>query len=350
MVLTQIRRTCALLPTKRQTAASKLHFPALYVLQRKFWLDASFLRKNDASAELESIQKTQICIEFQAKQTHQKCLEQYREWFNDHRANIIPEGQVMSLKQFRTASKRICEHICQQETQFWDEMPKIGSSDVNESDEDRDLKPNLYADAIHLTILRHRLTQLLERSEGVESLQEAFTVSDFCNMVESLIVGKHETWLKYQCILRDNDCDQKLTKDECTQLVDDIVSRHKAILKDIISLHVQLPKAAERSLCKSMIEETWRSKLGEKGRSIWHFAQPIIEKQDSVKALDFGTLLDSQRKEFPELTDLTNVFAKGFHKDRVLYHEERSDRWMTRRNGLMIIIGLGILDYASVLV
>lgn len=43
-----------------------------------------------------------------------------------------------------------------------------------------------------------------------------------------------------------------------------------------------------------MIEETWRSKLGEKGRSIWHFAQPIIEKQDSVKALDFGTLLDSQ--------------------------------------------------------
>lgn len=61
-------------------------------------------------------------------------------------------------------------------------MPKIGSSDVNESDEDRDLKPNLYADAIHLTILRHRLTQLLERSEGVESLQGVIVMWGFAGV------------------------------------------------------------------------------------------------------------------------------------------------------------------------
>lgn len=109
---------------------------------------------------------------------------------------------------------------------------------------------------------------------------EAFTVSDFCNMVESLIEGKHETWLKCtalslvafrrklicaidQCILRDNDCDQKLTKDECTQLVDDIVSRHKAILKDIISLHVRLSICATWTILNCNLRFNYRKLLSE---------------------------------------------------------------------------------------
>nr|CCA25414.1 conserved hypothetical protein [Albugo laibachii Nc14] len=349
MVRTQFARTCALLHGKRQTA-SKLKFCVPNVTRRNIWIDS--FRKSDASAELESIQKAQECIELEAKQTHQKCFDQYREWFNVHRANIIPDGKALSWTEFQIASKRICEHIRQQETQCWNERPKIGCTRAKENNEEGKSEENAYVDAIHLTILRHRLTQLLKRSEGTDGPQEAVSASEFRSMIESLVMGNYEVWLKFYFRLRDSDHDQKLTKEECTQLVDDIISGHKEILNEIISSHVNLPKAAERSLNKSMMEETWRSKFAEKSRSVWHFAQPLVagENQEKVTALDYGVLLESQQKEFPELPDLTNVFAKGFHKDRVLYYQERSDRWITRRNGMFIIIALSILDYAATLV
>ena len=98
-----------------------------------------------------------------------------------------------------------------------------------------------------------------------------------------------------------------------------------------------MPKNHEKLFARSVKEEDFRSKIPEKVRCVFHFANKLDKER---KTYDWELFEDSQvrlylcghsaddlynivctlsrcqRAEFPELHNLLTVYAKGFYTDR----------------------------------
>ncbi|UIZ21657.1 hypothetical protein KXD40_000730 [Peronospora effusa] len=114
--------------------------------------------------------------------------------------------------------------------------------------------------------------------------------------------------------LYDADGDDVVNEAESKLILDSMIQTQKVVMTEIFATHVHnLPKKHEKCFAKSMVEEDFKSKIPEKVRCVFHFANKLDKER---KTYDWELFEDSKKVEFPELHNMLAVYAKGFYDER----------------------------------
>ncbi|CAH0489772.1 unnamed protein product [Peronospora farinosa] len=148
--------------------------------------------------------------------------------------------------------------------------------------------------------------------------------------------------------LYDADGDDVVNEAESKLILDSMIQTQKVVMTEIFATHVHnLPKKREKCFAKSMVEEDFKSKIPEKVRCVFHFANKLDKER---KTYDWELFEDSKKVEFPELHNMLAVYAKGFYDERFIFYERKQERQSTRYKGLLLATAIGLGDYIAAVI
>lgn len=83
----------------------------------------------------------------------------------------------------------------------------------------------------------------------------------------------------------------------------------------------QLPKKHVKLYTAAMNETNWNQTIPERIRSVFHFAEKEelaegLDKVTTPRTVHWEDWKESQEAEFPQLTEIMHVYAKGVYDER----------------------------------
>ncbi|KAF1781718.1 Thioredoxin, conserved site [Phytophthora cactorum] len=315
----------------------------------------------------------------------------YRRWIEAYRkSNSLNALSQLDKDAFNAFVKEAGVYLQKQEEEAFQGCNKIGPM---EDEELSSPKADAFVEAVKVKLSRHMCTQaaasfeLLDRTRMVSGKARLFTA---CKQTSNVVVlflqqsGKvHLTkWRSYcsmkltlivcavrQFHLYDVDGNDVVNEAESKLILDSMIATQKAVMTEIFATHVSgggntlayptfancehcgcgnqvdnLPKKREKLFAKSLSEEDFKSKIPEKVRCVFHFANKLDEER---KMYDWELFENSQVRtqtlwsgasepktnavvallaegRFPELHNLLAVYAKGFYDERY---------WVVKKSG-----------------
>ncbi|KAF1316725.1 hypothetical protein FI667_g15256, partial [Globisporangium splendens] len=251
-------------------------------------------------------------------QGYAQWLQQYqasKQWQSTSHLDKVEADCVRSLVQDSVSYLKTIEDAT------WEEKPKIG---VIEESDIVTPEASEYIEAFKVKLAKHKCANAAKYFEQLDKDKDG------------------------QFQLFDANSDNTVNETESRLILESMVETQKTVLAEIFALHVDnLPKKHPKLLTKSMKEEDWKSKIPEKIRCVFHFA----EKEDAEsKLLAWDCFKESQEAELPELDDILGVYAKGFYDDRFTFYERKRDRRDTRIKGLLLAAAIGVGDYIAAII
>ncbi|EGZ25065.1 hypothetical protein PHYSODRAFT_539963 [Phytophthora sojae] len=210
-------------------------------------------------------------------------------------------------------------------------------------------KAEAFVEAVKLKLSRHMFTQAVASFELLDKDKDGkVQVEEMEKLLQAAALGNSPEWLKSQFQLYDADSDKIINETESKLIFDSMVATQKTVMTEIFATHVDnLPKRHEKLFAKSLSEEDFKSKIPEKVRCVFHFANKLDEQR---KTYDWEILEDSQKAEFPELYNLLAVYAKGFYDERFIFYERKQEKRSTRYKGLLLAAAIGVGDYVAAVI
>ncbi|CAI5722657.1 unnamed protein product [Hyaloperonospora brassicae] len=269
----------------------------------------------------------------------------YVQWVQTHRSSQSLTGQ-MDKTAFDAFVKDVSVYLQTIEAEAWQECGKIGPM---EEEELGGHKADEFVEAVKLKMARHMCTQTAMSFELLDKDKDGKVfVDEVTKLLQVVAHGNGTKWLKSQFDLYDADGDNVVDEAESRLILDSMITTQKAVMADIFATRVNnMPKKHEKLFAKSVKEEDFRSKIPEKVRCVFHFANKLDKER---KTYDWELFEDSQRAEFPELHNLLTVYAKGFYTDRFMFYERKQERRSTRYKGLLLAAAIGMGDYIAAMI
>eukprot|EP00644_Phytophthora_capsici_P015033 jgi/Phyca11/511142/fgenesh2_kg.PHYCAscaffold_76_\ len=210
-------------------------------------------------------------------------------------------------------------------------------------------KADAYVEAIKLKLSRHIFTHATGSFELLDKDKDGkVRIGEVEKLLQVAAQGNGKEWLQNQFYLYDADDDNVVNEVESKQILDSMIATQKAVMIELFATHVDnLPKKHEKLFAKSLSEEDFKSKIPEKVRCVFHFANKLDEER---KTYDWELFEDSQKAEFPELHNLLAVYAKGFYDERFIFYERKQEKRNTRYKGLLLATAIGLGDYIAAVI
>uniref|UniRef100_K3WYC7 EF-hand domain-containing protein n=1 Tax=Globisporangium ultimum (strain ATCC 200006 / CBS 805.95 / DAOM BR144) TaxID=431595 RepID=K3WYC7_GLOUD len=271
----------------------------------------------------------------------------YAQWLQQYQASKQWESSShLDKQEFEALVQDSVTYLKTIEDAAWQEKPKIGV--IEESDIATQASSE-YIEAFKVKLAKHKCANATKYFEQLDKDKDGkVSVKDVDKLLRVLTNGSTADWLQSQFQLFDTDSDNIVNETESRLILESMVETQKIVLAEIFALHVDnLPKKHPKLLTKSMKEEDWKSKIPEKIRCVFHFA----EKEDAEnKLLAWDYFKESQGAELPELDNILGVYAKGFYDDRFMFYERKRDRRDTRIKGLLLAAAIGVGDYIAAII
>uniref|UniRef100_A0AAV1U0Y1 EF-hand domain-containing protein n=1 Tax=Peronospora matthiolae TaxID=2874970 RepID=A0AAV1U0Y1_9STRA len=269
----------------------------------------------------------------------------YLEWVK-RKCRSKSSVKQMDKTAFDAFVKDVSVYLQQQEEQVFNECGKIGPM---EEEELSGHKAEEFVEAVKLKMARHMCMQTAMSFELLDKDKDGKVhVDEVEKLLQVVAHGNGTKWMKSQFDLYGADGDNVVNETESRLILDSMVTTQKAVMAEIFATHVDnMPKKCEKLVAKSLREEDFRSKIPEKVRCVFHFANKLDKEH---KTYDWELFEDSQKAEFPELHNLLTVYAKGFYTDRFMFHERKQERRSTRYKGLLLAAAIGLGDYIAAVI
>ncbi|RLN61373.1 hypothetical protein BBJ28_00012053 [Nothophytophthora sp. Chile5] len=223
----------------------------------------------------------------------------HRRWLETYRGTNTFRGQTQLNKDgFDAFVREVAVYLQKLEDEAFQSSGKIGA--LQESDLDS-AEAEAYVEAIKLKMSRHMCMQaatcfeLLDRDNDGWWMALSMAVTDTAQQESVSISGLTLSGLALlpgQFRLYDADGDEIVTEAETKLILESMIATQKAVMTELFGNNVDcLPKKHEKLFAKSLSEEDWKSKIPEKVRCVFHFANKLDEKR---KTLDWELFEESQ--------------------------------------------------------
>ncbi|KAF4317208.1 hypothetical protein BBO99_00003714 [Phytophthora kernoviae] len=247
----------------------------------------------------------------------------YHQWIETYRSRNNYNSQTqLGREAFDAFMKEAGVYLQKQEEEAFQGCEKIGAMDESEL---RSPQAEAFVEAVKLKLSRHICMQAAGSFDYLDKDKDGKI--QLCDVEKLLLVaaqGNGTEWLKSQFHVYDADGDGVITETESKLILDAMIDTQKTVMKEIFATHVEnLPKKHEKLFAKSLSEEDYKSKIPEKVRCIFHFANKLDEER---KTYDWELFEDSQKAEFPELHNLLAVYTKGFYDERFTFFERKQEK------------------------
>ncbi|KAE8878037.1 hypothetical protein PF005_g8253 [Phytophthora fragariae] len=270
-----------------------------------------------------------------------------RQWLETYRSSNSLSAQTQLDKDaFDAFVKEAGAYLQRQEDEAFQGCDKVGPM---EEEELGSPKAEAFVEAVKLKLSRHMFTQAAASFELLDKDKDGkVQVEEVEKLLQVAALGNGPDWLKSQFQLYDADGDEIINETESKLIFDSMIATQKAVMTEIFATHVDnLPKKHEKLFAKSLSEEDFKSKIPEKVRCVFHFANKLDEQR---KTYDWEIFADSQKAEFPELHNLLAVYAKGFYDERFIFYERKQEKRSTRYKGLLLAAAIGLGDYIAAVI
>ncbi|KAF4028417.1 hypothetical protein GN244_ATG19910 [Phytophthora infestans] len=300
--------------------------------------------------ELRSILAVQNLVAKIPEQPKSHCLSKndaYLQWIEMYRNNNSLNAQSQLNKDVFTAfMKEASEYLQKLEEEAFQGCDKIGMM------EDEDIcspKADAFLEVVKLKLSKHMCTEAAASFELLDKDNDGKVhIDEVEKLLQVAAYGNGREWLRSQFHLYDADSDDVVDEAESRLILDSMIATQKAVITEIFATHVDnLPKKHEKLFTKSLSEEDFKSKIPEKVRCVFHFANKLDEDR---KTYDWELFENSQKVEFPELHNLLAVYAKGFYDERFTFYERKQEKRSTRNKGLLLAAAIGVGDYVAAVI
>ncbi|KAG7399817.1 hypothetical protein PHYBOEH_007816 [Phytophthora boehmeriae] len=268
----------------------------------------------------------------------------YHQWIESYcsRKNYNRQTQL-DREAFDALMKEAGAYLQSQEKEAFQGCEKIGVMDESEL---RSPQAVAFVEAVKLKLSKHMCMQAANSFEHLDKDKDGkIQLCDVEKLLQVAAQGNGTEWLKSQFHVYDADGDGVITEPESKLVLDAMVDAQKAVMKEIFATHVEnLPRKHEKFFMRSLSEEDYKSKIPEKVRCVFHFANKLDEDR---KTYDWELFEDSQKAEFPELHNLLAVYAKGYYDERFAFFERKQEKRSTRYKGLLLAAAIGLGDYIT---
>ncbi|CAH0480672.1 unnamed protein product [Peronospora belbahrii] len=258
---------------------------------------------------------------------------------------------INSLKQldkddFDAFMKEIDVYLQTQEEEAFQDCGMIGPMEAEELNSPQ---ADAFVEAVKMKLARHMCSHTAASFELLDKDKDGKVyVKEVEKLLQVITQGNGTEWLKSQFQLYDADGDNIVNEVESKLILESIIQVQKAVMTEIFATHVHnLPKKHEKLFAKSLAEEDYKSKVPEKVRCVFHFANKLDEAR---KTYDGELFEDSQKVEFPELHNMLAVYAKGFYDERFSFYERKQERRSTLYKGLLLATAIGLGDYIAAVI
>ncbi|KAF1779051.1 EF-hand domain pair [Phytophthora cactorum] len=243
-------------------------------------------------------------------------------------------------------------YLQKQEEEAFQGCNKIGPM---EDEELSSPKADAFVEAVKVKLSRHMCTQAAASFELLDQDKDGKVhLDEVEKLLQVAAHGNGIEWLKSQFHLYDVDGNDVVNEAESKLILDSMIATQKAVMTEIFATHVDnLPKKREKLFAKSLSEEDFKSKIPEKVRCVFHFANKLDEERkmyDWELFENSQSWLSSQKVEFPELHNLLAVYAKGFYDERFTFYERKQEKRSTRYKGLLLAAAIGLGDYIAAVI
>ncbi|KAK1934401.1 hypothetical protein P3T76_011010 [Phytophthora citrophthora] len=281
----------------------------------------------------------------------------YRRWMEVYRSsNSLDDQTQLDKDAFDAFVKEAGAYLQTQEEEAFQVCDKIGPM---EEEELSSPKADAFVEAIKLKLSRHIFAQATGSFDLLDKNKDGKVhIDEVEKLLQVAAQGNGKEWLRNQFCLYDADGDNVVNEVESKQILDSMIATQKAVMVELFATHVDnlpkkhlrrspnLPKKHEL-FAKSLSEEDFKSKLPEKVRCVFHFANKLDEQR---KTYDWELFEDSQKAEFPELHNLLAIYAKGFYDERFIFYERKQEKRNTRYKGLLLATAIGLGDYIAAVI
>ncbi|KAG3113600.1 hypothetical protein PI124_g7052 [Phytophthora idaei] len=301
-------------------------------------------------SELKSILAVQNLVAKIPEQPKPRRLNEndaYRRWIEAYRkSNSLNALSQLDKDAFNAFVKEAGVYLQKQEEEAFQGCNKIGPM---EDEELSSPKADAFVEAVKVKLSRHMCTQAAASFELLDKDKDGKVhVDEVEKLLQVAAHGNGIEWLKSQFHLYDVDGDDVVNEAESKLILDSMIATQKAVITEIFATHVDnLPKKHEKLFAKSLSEEDFKSKIPEKVRCVFHFANKLDEER---KMYDWELFENSQKVEFPELHNLLAVYAKGFYDERFTFYERKQEKRSTRYKGLLLAAAIGLGDYIAAVI
>ncbi|KAL3664179.1 hypothetical protein V7S43_011060 [Phytophthora oleae] len=271
----------------------------------------------------------------------------YRRWMEMYRnSNSLDAQAQLDKDAFDAFVKEAGVYLQTQEEEAFQGCDKIGPM---EEEELNSPKADAFVEAIKLKLSRHIFAQATGSFELLDKEKDGKVhIGEVEKLMQVAAQGNGMEWLQSQFYLYDADGDNVVNEVESKQILDSMIATQKAVMVELFATHVDnMPKKHEKLFAKSLSEEDFKSKIPEKVRCVFHFANKLDEER---KTYDWELFEDSQKAEFPELHNLLVVYAKGFYDERFTFYERKQEKRSTRYKGLLLATAIGLGDYIAAVI
>ncbi|KAL4161034.1 hypothetical protein PRNP1_001591 [Phytophthora ramorum] len=272
--------------------------------------------------------------------------EAYRRWIETYRSsNSLGDQTQLDKETFDALVKEAGAYLQTREDEAFQDCDRIGPLDEEELSSP---KAEAFVEAVKMKLSRH-MTQAAASFELLDKDKDGkVDVEEVEKLLQVAAHGNGPEWLKSQFHLYDANGDNIVSEAESKLILDSMIATQKAVMTEVFGTHVEnLPKKHEKLFAKSLSEEDFKSKIPEKVRCVFHFANKLDEER---KTYDWELFEDSQKAEFPELHNLLAVYAKGFYDERFTFHERKQEKRNTRYKGLLLAAAIGLGDYITAVI
>ncbi|CAI5743194.1 unnamed protein product [Peronospora destructor] len=268
----------------------------------------------------------------------------YRQWIKTYRS--INSLTQLDKETFDAFVKEAGVYLQTQEEEAFQDCGKI---EPMEEEELISPKADAFVEAIKMKLARHMCICTAASFELLDKDKDGKVhVDDVEKLLQVAAYGNGTEWLKSQFHLYDADGNNIVNETESKLILDSIIQTQKVVMTEIFATHVDnLPKKHEKSFAKSLVEEDFKSKIPEKVRCVFHFANKLDEER---KTYNWELFEDSQKAEFPELHNMLAIYAKGFYDERFIFYERKQERRSTRYKGLLLAATIGLGDYIAAVI
>ncbi|ETK72463.1 hypothetical protein L917_20144 [Phytophthora nicotianae] len=271
----------------------------------------------------------------------------YRQWIETYRnSNSLSAQSQLDKDAFNAFVKEASDYLQKLENEAFDGCDKIGPM---EDEELSSPKADAFVEAVKMKLSRHICTQAVSSFDLLDKDKDGkVRVDEVEKLLQVEAHGNGIEWLKSQFHLYDADGDDVVNEAESKLILDSMIATQKAVMTEIFATHVEsMPKKHEKLFTKSLSEEDFKSKIPEKVRCVFHFANKLDEER---KTYDWELFENSQKVEFPELHNLLAVYAKGFYDERFTFYERKQEKRNTRYKGLLLAAAIGLGDYIAAVI
>ncbi|CAI5720668.1 unnamed protein product [Peronospora effusa] len=297
--------------------------------------------------ELRSILAVQNLVAKIPENPFPRCLNKndaYCQWIKTYCS--INSLTMLDKETFGAFVKEAGVYLQTQEDEAFQDCGNIGPM---EEEELISPKADAFVKAVKIKLARHMCIRTAASFELLDKDKDGkIHVDEVTRLLQVAVHGNGTEWLKSLFHLYDADGDDVVNEAESKLILDSMIQTQKVVMTEIFATHVHnLPKKHEKCFAKSMVEEDFKSKIPEKVRCVFHFANKLDKER---KTYDWELFEDSKKVEFPELHNMLAVYAKGFYDERFIFYERKQERQSTRYKGLLLATAIGLGDYIAAVI